>query len=189
MWSFRFLVKKILFLAFYRFTFLFIFLYFPFSFSGPLWKSPFWESRLLKNYYYYYYYYYYKRQVIKLSYGLFSLDLRNVYSLSYHKRVTKRKTDLVRREVHDFNLYPRNCSLHRAAGPQSRDECRVNKFCGLFEGVWSRLLIDWGVMTEKRGSSGSTIKQSLESTRIFLYSSTYVRAVKQKVANEAENRE
>ena len=167
MWSFRFLVKKILFLAFYRFTFLFIFLYFPFSF----------------------FYYYYKRQVIKLSYGLLSLDLRNVYFLSYHKRVTKRKTNLVRREVHDFNLYPRNCSLHRAAGPQSRDECRVNKFCGLFEGVWSRLLIDWGVMTEKRGSSGSTIKQSLESTRIFLYSITYARAVKQKVANEAENRE
>ena len=180
-------MKKILFLAFYRFTLLFIFFYFLFSFSGPLWKSPFWEILLVKNYYYYYYYY--KRQVIKLSYGLLSLDLRNVYFLSYHKRVTKRKTNLVRREVHDFNLYPRNCSLHRVAGPQSRDACRVNKFCGLFEGVSSRLLIDWGVMTEKRGSSGSTIKQSLESTRIFLYSSTYARAVKQKVANEAENRE
>ena len=181
-------MKKILFLAFYRFTLLFIFFYFLFSFSGPLWKSPFWEILLVKNYYYYYYYYY-KRQVIKLSYGLLSLDLRNVYFLSYHKSVTKRKTNLVRREVHDFNLYPRNCSLHRVAGPQSRDACRVNKFCGLFEGVSSRLLIDWGVMTEKRGSSGSTIKQSLESTRIFLYSSTYARAVKQKVANEAENRE
>ena len=44
-------------------------------------------------------------------------------------------------------------------------------------------------MTEKRGFSGSTIKQSLESARIFPYSSTYALAVKQKVGNEAENRE